>query len=132
VTGEGNDSLVDVDGVLGTTGSDTLLGDARNNFFDAGPGDDYVVGGGGDDELFGGPGTDMASWATVTTAVVVDLSFEYASGEGFDRVAGVENVTGGRGNDTLRGDAGPNFIDGYLGTDTCTGNGGADTFLRCP
>lgn len=133
VTGEGTDTLSStIDGVHGSLWSDTLLGDAGRNVLTGESGNDYIVGGGGDDELDGGDGKDMASWALVTGPVFVDLAHEYSSGDGYDRVVHVEDVTGGSGSDTLRGDTGPNFIDGYFGTDTCAGGGGADTFLRCP
>ncbi len=39
----------------------------------------------------------------------------------------MDNVTGGAGNDTLRGDAGTNILIGGAGNDTITGRQGGDT-----
>ena len=44
-------------------------------------------------------------------------------------MSGIENVTGGTGADTLKGDEDPNRLDGLAGADTLTGRAGADTVL---
>ena len=48
---------------------------------------------------------------------------------GFASIAGVENVTGGSGDDTLTGDGSANVIDGGLGADTIDGGEGDDTIV---
>ena len=48
------------------------------------------------------------------------------SATGFASIAGVENVTGGSGNDTLTGDGSANVLDGGSGNDTLRGGLGAD------
>jgi Ca2+-binding RTX toxin-like protein len=72
-------------------------------------------------------GSDTLSYAGTTEAVTVDLSTSTAAG--FASIAGIENVTGGSGNDSLAGDAGANVLDGGAGDDTITYTvgGGADT-----
>ncbi len=66
-TGEGNDTLVNIEDVLGSSHDDTLVGDDGPNTLDGGAGNDSLSGGGGnddlsgsagDDSLDGGPGTD--------------------------------------------------------------------------
>ena len=63
-------------------------------------------------------GADRLSYAGSTTAVTVDLAAGTASG--FSSIAGIENVTGGSGTDTLRanGNAQNNNLAGGLGDDT--------------
>ena len=59
--------------------------------------------------------------------MTVNLSTPSATG--FVSIAGVENVTGGSGNDTLTGDGGANVLDGGLGSDTVAGGDGNDTIV---
>ena len=61
-------------------------------------------------------GTDTLSYAGTTVDVSVDLTAHTASG--FASLLGVENVTGGTGNDTLTGDAAANILAGGAGNDT--------------
>jgi Ca2+-binding RTX toxin-like protein len=68
-------------------------------------------------------GTDTLIY-TATGAVSVDLNNGTASG--FSFITGIENVTGGAGNDTIIGDGNANAMQGLGGTDTIDGGGGAD------
>jgi len=61
-------------------------------------------------------GTDTLSYAGTTADVSVDLTAHTASG--IASLFGVENVTGGSGNDTLIGDAEANVLAGGIGNDT--------------
>jgi Ca2+-binding RTX toxin-like protein len=61
-------------------------------------------------------GTDTLSYAGTTANVSVDLTAHTASG--FASLLGVENITGGTGNDTLTGDAAANIVAGGVGNDT--------------
>src|SRR6185503_10846606 len=49
-----------------------------------------------------------------------------AAGDVYD---GIENLTGGAGNDTLVGDGNANRLNGGLGNDLLIGGGGADAFV---
>jgi len=69
-------------------------------------------------------GIDTVSYAGTTANVTVNLSTEAS---GFAFIAGIENVTGGSGNDTLTGDANANILNGGAGNDTLTGGLGNDT-----
>ena len=80
-------------------------------------------------------GTDALTYAGTTTDIVVNLATSAASG--FASIAGIENVTGGSGNDMLTGDAlvntlnggaGSDTLDGGLGNDTLVGGAGDDTY----
>src|SRR5262249_11890268 len=58
--------------------------------------------------------------------VIVDLQAGTASGAGNDTLISIENVDGGSGNDTIRGDAGANRLVGGDGNDRLVGRGGDD------
>ncbi|RTR11631.1 beta strand repeat-containing protein, partial [Azospirillum griseum] len=134
------DLLVGIENLTGSAYADTLGGDAGANRLDGGAGNDSLsggdgndtlVGGAGADTLSGGAGTDLASYAGSGAAVAVDL----AAGSGSagdaagDVLSGVENLTGGAGDDTLRGDGGANRLDGGSGNDVLEGRGGNDTLV---
>ena len=132
--------LVNVENLSGSAGSDALTGDSGINVLDGGAGDDLLNGAGGNDTLLGGAGndtliggaginlldggtgSDTADYSAQTTAVTVTLmgaADGSATGIGFsDTLRGIENVTGGSGNDTIVADSNANFIDGGFGTDT--------------
>lgn len=76
-----------------------------------------------------GDGIDTISYSSTTAAndVVVSLTLGIASG--FASVSGIENITGGAGNDTLAGDDNANTIRGGAGGDVLLGGAGADTLL---
>lgn len=62
-----------------------------------------------------GAGTDTLSYAGTTSNVSVNLTT--ATATGFNSISGVENVTGGSGNDTLTGNAAANALSGGGGND---------------
>lgn len=81
-----------------------------------------------------GDGVDTLSYGAATTADVV-VVLPAALATGFSFVAGIENVTGGSGNDLLIGDtaanillggAGADILLGGMGNDTLNGQGGVD------
>ena len=130
--GEGDDLLSGIDHVIGTDGADRLTGDERRNVLAGLGGDDVITPAGGDDDVWGGDGRDQVSWFGAPLPITADLAAGTATGQGADRLAEVEDLGGGNGNDSLTGDAGPNIIDGSNGSDSCVGGGGLDTFFRCP
>jgi Ca2+-binding RTX toxin-like protein len=131
-SGEGEDVISGVEGVIGSQGADILTGNEGPNVIKGSGGDDVLTGISGADIIDGGNGEDWVSYANFGGAVTVDLVRGTATGEGNDTISRVENISGGYGDDTLIGDAGPNFIDGVDGRDTCTGGGGADIVINCP
>jgi Ca2+-binding RTX toxin-like protein len=73
----------------------------------------------------GGGGTDRLDYAAYLSAVQVDLAAGTATG--FGPVSGIENATGGAGNDILTGDAADNVLLGGDGNDILRGGAGNDT-----
>lgn len=118
-TGGGNDHI------YGGAGVDTVI---------AGAGDDFVSGGMGNDDLDGGLGTDTLDYSYASDNLTVDLALGTMTGGAgdSDTIAGFENITGGSGDDVLRGsDDVANIILGGDGNDDIYGgrdtvNGGAD------
>lgn len=130
--GAGNDTLADVESLIGSLFGDHLTGNLADNELHGLDGNDILDGGVGDD-------TYVVSDAT-------DYTYELA-GEGSDRVRAsitttprdnVENLVltgsanlGGAGNgldNVITGNAGANRLYGHDGNDTLYGNGGNDVF----
>ncbi len=132
IGGVAEDTLRNIENIIGGSGNDSLTGDGLDNLLAGGLGNDVLIGLGGKDVLDGGAGSDTASYAERTLAVVVTLrdgADTTASINGIveDTLRGIENITGGSGNDTLTGDAGANALLGGAGNDRLRGSLGADT-----
>ena len=132
VAGVAEDTLRNIENVVGGTGGDMITGDAAANLLSGGSGDDTLAGGGGVDTLDGGTGTDTASFAEKTTAVVVTLAgtadvLATVGGVAEDTLRSIENIVGGSAADTLTGDAQANVLSGRGGNDILDGGGGRDT-----
>ena len=147
--GDGDDTLhpagFDLVRAEGGSGDDRLLGGTWDDRLDGGPGADELRGGEGADVLLegdldegpvaadlvdGGSGEDWVSYEQRSGPVTVDLTDpgpDGAPGEG-DVLLGIENVHGGRGDDRLVGDDGPNSFDDEGGTNQMTGGAGHDLF----
>ena len=104
-----DDTLTNIENLIGSAFDDTFKGDAKANRFEGGDGFDTVSYAGG-------------------VAVQIDLfnnTFEGgASGDSFDSI---ENLIGSGEADTLTGDGNDNVFDGGFGADEITGGGGFDT-----
>jgi Ca2+-binding RTX toxin-like protein len=136
-TGQGTDTLVGVEHLVGSKYNDWLVGDAEDNrikgedgadTLEGGDGNDTLEGGQGDDRLVGGAGSDWADF-TGSNSVQASLLTGKASGMGWDRMEGIENLRGGSGSDTLTGDGGENMLVGDQGDDTLVGGGGNDALF---
>ncbi|MGB0747408.1 MAG: VCBS domain-containing protein, partial [Magnetospiraceae bacterium] len=134
------DTLISVEDIIGTSGDDTILGDANANEFrgnqgadylDGRGGDDSLVGNGGDDTLLGGTGDDTligasgndtlnggtgfdiaASWGLGPVLIDLDAGTMTGPSDGTDTLISIE---GGRGyrlyDDTLIGDGNANYFN---------------------
>lgn len=152
---------VDVENIIGGKGDDTLTGSTNSNRIQGGDGNDTLSGGTGNgdclldvdileggagddtfnqgsaadcgDSMVGGAGTDVASYASRTNALVIDIDNSADDGEvgENDNVkSDIEKVVGGAGDDTITGSANGDIIDGGLGDDVLSGGAGDDTFLE--
>jgi Ca2+-binding RTX toxin-like protein len=144
--GDGNDTLIRVEAVLGSAVADTLTGDGNDNtlygaggndILNGGEADDTLQGGAGNDTLDGGAGLDFATYYDATGPVAVNLALGTTTGAGVgtDTLIGIELVVGSAYDDQLiggnpangsaatdgfelfRGGAGNDTIDGGMGFD---------------
>ena len=108
--------------ILGLGGDDTLTGNAGIDTVDGGIGNDRLVAtvNDGNDTYIGGDGVDTYDLSGTTAAAIVNLTLGTASSAqtGTDTLAGIENVNGSTGNDTITDGAGANLLDGRAGNDT--------------
>ncbi len=134
--GAGDDRLQSNGRLTGGLGDDTLEGGAGDDALEGGAGDDTLRGGdgaddldgnSGDDLLDGGGGRDLVTYGRAG-AVRVDLADARPDGGRGERdvLRAVEGVTGGGGDDVLRGSDGPDVLQGGRGDDVLDGRGGDD------
>jgi Ca2+-binding RTX toxin-like protein len=112
--GAGTDTLVNIEGLRGSSFNDTLMGNG-SGVLEGGPGNDTLTGVAG--------GNDTASYEHATAGVTVNLAItsqQDTHGAGLDTLTNITNLTGSQFNDTLIGDSHNN---------TLFGNGGNDTFV---
>ncbi len=120
-TGQGNDTLVSIENVIGSSSGDNLTGLAASaSVLNGGDGGDLLTGGAGDDTFLGGPGSDRVNYSGASSGVTVDLSLATAqnTGQGNDTFVSIENLTGSAHDDTLTGNNAANDISGGAGDDT--------------
>ncbi|WP_164913505.1 M10 family metallopeptidase C-terminal domain-containing protein [Sphingomonas sp. UV9] len=134
----GTDTLTGFENLVGSAFNDTLSGDAAANTVSGGAGDDTLATGGNVggtvDLLDGGTGSDTASFAGYTAGITARLNgandgAANIAGAAIATLRGIENLTGGAGNDILIGDDNANALEGGLGDDVLDGGAGIDTLL---
>ncbi len=94
---DGNDGLYGSTGddfLYGENGNDVLKGRAGHDVLFGGAGDDRLIGGEHDDQMDGQAGHDVVDFGDSSTRVTVNLQAGYATGEGADEIAGVEQAAG--------------------------------------
>lgn len=119
------DTLTDIEGLMGSSFDDTLIGDGGQNWIAGMAGADYLDGGG---EPVGSAG-DFVDYELSPDAVTVDLEAGTGSG-GFadgDQIYNFENILASVFDDTLYGSTADNGFQGGYGADYIDGRGGNDT-----
>ncbi|CAI3960264.1 Ca2+-binding protein, partial [Commensalibacter communis] len=96
-------------------GNDIVQTGDGNNYVDAQDGDDHVYGGSGNDTIYGGTGSD-----------VIDGG---AGNDILDGGVGNDTILGGTGNDTIYGGAGDDLLYGGANNDNLYGGAGNDTLI---
>ena len=120
------DSVVNIEGVIGSDFADKMTGSARDESFAAGKGIDSVDGGGGfDTYAFWNVG-----WDGTGHGVVIDLNAVLnVVDDGFgnsETMVGIEQITGSDFADRLTGNSADNVFYGRDDNDTILGGGGND------
>jgi Ca2+-binding RTX toxin-like protein len=127
--GQGRDTLLGIENVIGSAHNDTLVGSADSNTLEGGEGDDTLEGGQGSDRLDGGAGNNTAKYSS-SSAAKVDLrrtDAQPTGNYGSDILVSIANLEGGSGADSFIGNAGNNRLSGNGGKDTLEGGKGNDT-----
>jgi Ca2+-binding RTX toxin-like protein len=152
-TGEGTDTLIGIEGIVGSSGNDYLVGNVDSNYLNGlagndslltwtgndflrgGDGNDFLGGGydndvlhggAGNDTVDGGEGVDLVSYEDATGPVVANLTTGTATGEGSDTFISIEDIKGGSGKDSLIGNTSSNSLSGLAGDDHLSGLDGGD------
>ena len=123
------DTLLDIRRVAVTSAfADTVLGSFADDVFLSGSaGNKTFDGRGGLDEYrYVGPGQVTIVLASTRFGDIVQGAYALKP-NGTDRLAGIEIVVGGGGNDSLRGSAAEERLAGGMGQDTLDGGNGFDT-----
>ena len=112
--GAGSDTLSHFQNLTGSAFNDTISGDDNNNV------------------LNGGGGLDTVSYAGARAGVTVSLALQGTAqntvGAGTDTLSNFRNLTGSGLDDTLRGDANNNILDGGGGANIAVFQGSADQY----
>ncbi len=130
--GSGNDTITGGNAknqLFGNDGDDTLDGSGGNDKLFGGDGADTLIGGTGNDVMIGGTGSDTADYSDDTLGITATAKQVTGAGVGTDKLAKIENITGGSGNDNLTGGGVANKLIGGGGDDTLNGGDGADTLM---
>ncbi len=133
-TGEGSDTIKNIENARGWMGDDELRGDAGANHLMGLSGDDLIVGGGGEDVLEGGLGDDtiyvgtdepfdpvgdfdeaVAGASSARESEPLFVANETTSGGGMQVVAGMQTVGGLKTDGPTRGGGGMSPFDEYAG-----------------
>jgi Ca2+-binding RTX toxin-like protein len=110
-------------------GDTQIFGGSANDILRGGAGNDVINGGAGADIIDGGADNDIASYASSTSGVNVNLFDGTGSGgdaQG-DTLISIENITGSAFADTITGSDSDNIIIGGAGADVINGRAGSDT-----
>lgn len=118
------------DRITGTARADQLRGGGGDDVLTGLGGDDVIAGQGGDDTVDGGEGLlDIVVHPTSPRSVTVDLAAGRVTGDGTDRLVGIEGAVGSRHADTLSGGGETSVLAGGPGNDRILGTGATDVLL---
>jgi Ca2+-binding RTX toxin-like protein len=138
--GFGTDTLISVEGALGGSGDDTMIGDSIANYFWGRAGVDSLSGAAGADTLFGGLANDLLFGGTENDQLWGDDGNNIAGGgaDSLDGGDGDDSLSGEQGNDTLNGGNGFDIAEFFgatagvtvnLQTGGATGGAGVDSLI---
>jgi Ca2+-binding RTX toxin-like protein len=113
-SGDGADTLISIEDVIGSDGDDIIVGSTADNELTGGLGDDNLSGGGGADILFAGTGDDTVDAGDGDDIII--------GGDG----AGNDKYIGGAGTDTVKYTSATAAITVDLAKGTATSTSGKD------
>ena len=118
---DGNDALVDIEDLRGSSAVDNLDGDDGPNDIRGIGGNDIVRGAGGDDNLEGNAGEDEVNGGDDADTITGGDDADQLNGE-----AGTDGVEGGNGGDDVSGGSGADVLTGDQGDDVLVGGPTSD------
>ncbi len=123
-SGDGGDTLINIENIQGSAYNDTLIGNDSINFLYGNNGNDSLSGGKGTDNLNGGAGDDtldggIADYSNAPAGINANLFTGMATGDGTDTLVNISGIQGSAYNDTLVG-SGPLY--GNSGNDYLSGD----------
>lgn len=136
-------TFTNIENLTGSANGDVLAGNDQVNTLIGGAGNDVLMGsvGGTGDTLAGDldavsssllGGVDTVSYDGMTSAALIAslvTNTVIVSATQVDKLVGIENITGGGGNDTITGNSEANILTGGAGNDTLEGGLGADQLV---
>ncbi len=128
----GQDTLINIEALLGSSFKDVLIGDAGANELRGMSEADRLVGGAGDDLLDGGAGADVVDYSQAAAGVTVNLAIGRTPDDGdggADKLVSIERAIGSAFDDVLIGNAGKNILMGGAGRDRLVGRDGDDRMV---
>ena len=134
------DQFIDIEGLIGSDGSDVLTANSQNNVLIGmrgadqlfgGAGNDTLDGGWGWDTLDGGAGFDAVTYMSSTIGLTVNLGNTVSStgDANGDQYIGIETILATRFADRLYGDTSDNRLNGMAGNDFIAGGAGQDVLI---
>jgi Ca2+-binding RTX toxin-like protein len=131
VGGAESEHLSGIEDAIGSSGDDTLTGDANANRLDGGPGNDNLNASGSGDEAFGGPGSDQCGGGFDAQTSCGPESSGSATAELYDSIDGsdslIVNGTSGADEVTVSYSGGAFVVQTGAGTETIPGH--ADSII---
>ncbi|PWS38832.1 hypothetical protein DFH01_06170 [Falsiroseomonas bella] len=112
-----------IDGMVGGSGGDTLMGAGGDDYIDGAERSDLLVGSNGNDTLFGGLDGGLD---TLLGGAGNDLLDAYDGHDHLSGGTGNDSAHGGAGNDGLLGQDGDDLLEGGSGDDRLVGGLGND------
>lgn len=145
----GNDQLISIENIKGSSFGDVLIGSAGNNVIEGVGGSNDIRGGAGVDEVLyddnkervivdlraGGSitgadtGDDLLSIENVTASVFNDIVVGSVDRNAMNGLGGNDRLVGLSGNDTLNGNSGNDVLFGNSGDDVLVGGAGRDRLI---
>ncbi|MEF8708956.1 MAG: M10 family metallopeptidase C-terminal domain-containing protein [Candidatus Accumulibacter propinquus] len=130
-TSMGDDTLVAIENVSGSSYDDTLIGDTQDNVLDGGSGLDILIGGLGDDIYVVDSLGDVLVEEAGEGTDLVRAMLSYRLGDNVENLSllgtGNFSAVGNSLANALTGNGGRNLLIGFAGNDTLDGGAGADT-----
>lgn len=121
-------SIIEWDGLIGTSASEKLTGTSRDDVIDGNAGNDNIKGGDGNDAIYAGDGNDKVDAGNGDNSIIAETGIIH-SDDGNDAIKsgnGDDFIAAGTGDDVIKAGDGNNVVVGANGNDQITTGSGND------